>query len=246
LEKYELPRQPSSRGSLGVVQLFENNNFEQALEGLDGFERIWVIFSFHKTQGWKSKILPMRLGRKIGVFASRSPHRPSSIGISCVKLLQIKGRSLLVEGADLIDQTPILDIKPYLPYSDSFPSAAAGWVDDVASREHTIIWSDQAMAQKEFLSSFGCVFSDAAFEVLQFFHGPNHYNRIKKLSDGRYMLSYKEWRFIFCLDPFRKRILIQFLLSGYDINRDQDIPPLHSEFERIFPRFTSDEYLLMC
>ncbi len=245
LEKYELPRQPSPRGSLGVIHLFEANNFEQALDGLDGFERIWVIFSFHKTQGWRPKVLPTRLGRKIGVFASRSPYRPSSIGISCVKLVKIHGRTLVIEGSDLIDQTPILDIKPYLPYSDSFPNAAAGWVDDVKSNEHTIVWSHSATAQKEFLSSLGCVFADAAFEALQFFHGPCHYNRIKKISDNRYMLCYKEWRFIFCHDPFRREILIQFLHSGYDVNEAQQLPLLHREFERIFPRFTSDEYLSM-
>ncbi len=104
---------------------------EQVLQDLDGFERVWLIFAFDRSQGWKSKVKPPRGGPKRGVFATRSPHRPNSIGLSAVELIKVKGRILYLKGVDLLDQTPVLDIKPYVPYADSFPDAKAGWIDEL-------------------------------------------------------------------------------------------------------------------
>lgn len=107
-------------------------NFEQALESLEGFERVWLVFGFHESHGWLPKVRPPRGdGEKRGVFATRSPHRPNRIGLSCVRLLKINGRSLLIEGHDLLEGTPIYDIKPYIPLADAFPGAKAGWVDEL-------------------------------------------------------------------------------------------------------------------
>jgi tRNA-Thr(GGU) m(6)t(6)A37 methyltransferase TsaA len=85
--------------------------FEQALEGLCHFERIWVIFVFDQSIGWKPKVSPPKWAGKIGVFATRSPHRPAPVGMSCVRLKEISGRSLFVQGADLLDKTTILDLE---------------------------------------------------------------------------------------------------------------------------------------
>lgn len=104
---------------------------EKALQDLSGFARLWLIFSFHLSEGWKSTVKPPRGGPKRGVLATRSPHRPNSIGLSAVELLRIEGRTLHLRGVDLLDGTPVLDIKPYVPYADAFPHAAAGWIDDL-------------------------------------------------------------------------------------------------------------------
>jgi len=102
---------------------------QKVLQDLSGFDRLWLIFAFHRSEGWKSSVKPPRGGPKRGVLATRSPHRPNSIGLSAVELAKIKGRTLHLRGVDLLDGTPVLDIKPYVPYADAFPDAKAGWID---------------------------------------------------------------------------------------------------------------------
>lgn len=104
---------------------------EQVVQDLSGFERIWLIFAFHQSEGWKSTVKPPRGGPKRGVLATRSPHRPNGIGLSAVELLKIEGRTLYLRGVDLLDGTPVLDIKPYVPYADAFPGSKAGWIDEL-------------------------------------------------------------------------------------------------------------------
>ena len=104
------------------------------IKDLDGFDRIWLIFAFHLNDGWTSSVKPPRGGPKRGVLATRSPHRPNSIGLSAVELVSIEGRTLHLRGVDLLDGTPVLDIKPYVPYADAFPDARAGWIDELDAR----------------------------------------------------------------------------------------------------------------
>lgn len=102
---------------------------EEVLQDLAGFERIWLIFAFDRSEGWKEQVKPPRGGPKRGVLATRSPHRPNAIGLSAVELVKIEGRTLHLRGVDLLDGTPVLDIKPYVPYADAFPDSKAGWID---------------------------------------------------------------------------------------------------------------------
>ncbi|MCM0605903.1 MAG: tRNA (N6-threonylcarbamoyladenosine(37)-N6)-methyltransferase TrmO [Xanthomonadaceae bacterium] len=143
-EKFGIPRQPGlATFSRGVIELFShkisNSLFEQACKQLYEFSHIWVIFIFHKhnSKGFKASIRPPRLGgkKKVGAFGTRSPHRPNPIGLSAVKLEKIsknkKGRVIIeVSGLDILDGSPVLDIKPYLPYADSIPTANAGWTNN--------------------------------------------------------------------------------------------------------------------
>lgn len=108
---------------------------EQVVHDLHGFERIWLIFAFHLSEGWKSMVKPPRGGPKRGVLATRSPHRPNSIGLSAVELIKVEGRTLHLRGVDLLDGTPVLDIKPYVPYADAFPGAKAGWIDELDAEQ---------------------------------------------------------------------------------------------------------------
>jgi len=135
--RIDAPHQPT------VVEGTETGNLAEALLELDselplealldleGFERIWVIFAFHRSEGWKAMVRPPRGSSKRGVLATRSPHRPNAIGLSAVELVAVEGRTLRVRGVDLLDGTPVLDIKPYVPYADAFPEAKAGWIDAV-------------------------------------------------------------------------------------------------------------------
>lgn len=107
----------------------------EALQDLEGFSRIWVIFHFDRSEGWTPRVKPPRGRGKRGVLATRSPHRPNPIGLSAVELVSIEGRRLKVRSHDLLDGTPILDLKPYVPYADAFPGAKAGWIDEVDAEE---------------------------------------------------------------------------------------------------------------
>jgi tRNA-Thr(GGU) m(6)t(6)A37 methyltransferase TsaA len=102
-----------------------------AFRDLAGFERIWLVFVFDRSEGWKAEVRPPRGGGKRSVLATRSPHRPNPIGLSAVELVAVEERALRVRGVDLLDGTPILDIKPYVPYADAFPGARAGWIDAI-------------------------------------------------------------------------------------------------------------------
>ena len=105
---------------------------EAALADLAGVERIWVVSWLDRGGTWSPMVRPPRGPRvRRGLFATRSPDRPNPIGLSAVKLMRIDGCDLHVRGIDLLDGTPILDIKPYLPYADAFPEAKAGWIDAV-------------------------------------------------------------------------------------------------------------------
>ena len=107
----------------------------EVIQDLDGFDRVWLIFAFHRSEGWKTRVKPPRGGPKRGVLATRSPHRPNSIGLSAVELVAIDGRTLHLRGVDLLDGTPVLDIKPYIPYADAFPDARAGWIDELDAEQ---------------------------------------------------------------------------------------------------------------
>jgi len=114
-----------------------------ALKDIQGFDRIWVISFLHLNQNWNPTVRPPRGPRiKRGTLATRAPHRPNPIGLSSPRLLRVEGHRLIVEGIDLLDQTPVLDIKPYVTYCDAFPNASSGYVDELnlAGAREKDIW----------------------------------------------------------------------------------------------------------
>jgi tRNA (adenine37-N6)-methyltransferase len=108
---YEARRQAvDASHSLGEIRLNSGMGFEQAVEDLEGFERIWIIYQFHHNSEWKPKVMPPRGPRiRRGVFATRAPYRPNALGMSCVRLVKVDGLRVIVEGHDLLDGTPVLD-----------------------------------------------------------------------------------------------------------------------------------------
>lgn len=134
--KFGVPRQAGLVDTSARVVFEPEYRVAEALRGLEDFEYIWLLWGFHlaKQENWRPTVRPPRLGgnKRVGVFATRSPFRPNPIGLSSVRLLRIErdeslGMVLVVAGADLVDGTPIYDIKPYLPYADSHPEARAGF-----------------------------------------------------------------------------------------------------------------------
>lgn len=157
-EKFAIPRQPAlAPAAVAEIELLPPFNQAQALDGLEQSSHIWLIFQFHQTLAKVGDeprlcVRPPRLGGndKLGVFATRSTHRPNSLGQSAVKLERIEGTVLTVSGIDLLDGTPILDIKPYIPYADSLPEAV-NQIAAEAPETIEVIWEDQARlaAEKE-------------------------------------------------------------------------------------------------
>lgn len=116
-----------------------------ALSDLAGFERVWVVSWLHRGGTWSPQVTPPRGARvRRSLFATRSPDRPNPIGLSVVRLVRVQGCCLYVNGIDLLDGTPILDVKPYVPYADAFPHAKAGWVDEVEADSLQIARFDPA------------------------------------------------------------------------------------------------------
>jgi tRNA-Thr(GGU) m(6)t(6)A37 methyltransferase TsaA len=131
-EKFGVPRQAGLVDYEARVVFEPEYRVAEAVRGLEEFDYIWLIWQFHLTgrEEWSPTVRPPRLGgnKRVGVFATRSPFRPNAIGLSSVRLLCIEpGPVLVVSGADLVDGTPILDIKPYIPYADSHPDARGGF-----------------------------------------------------------------------------------------------------------------------
>jgi len=134
--KFGIPRQSSLADVRGRIVFTEAYRNREALRGLEGFGRIWLIWGFSANKPakgeWQPTVRPPRLGGNtaMGVWATRSPYRPNPLGLSCVEVEQIDGLEIVIEGADLMDGTPIYDIKPYVPYADAFPDAAGGFAQE--------------------------------------------------------------------------------------------------------------------
>lgn len=212
---YEAPRQPADHDAdEGEIILNEGQNFEQALQGLEGCDRIWVIFQFHHNTNWKPMVRPPRGSKeKIGVFATRAPYRPNPLGLSCVRLTKIEGRKLQVENTDLLDGTPIFDIKPYVAEADAFPEAKLPWLQTVETEKWTVTESENAENQLNWLEKNG-VAQLRGFATRQLEYDPFDADK-KRLTEqnGNWTLAYRTWRVDF--EEKEKTIKITGVRSAY-------------------------------
>ncbi|MBQ6372547.1 MAG: tRNA (N6-threonylcarbamoyladenosine(37)-N6)-methyltransferase TrmO [Oscillospiraceae bacterium] len=148
--KFGIPRQSGIAEELtGTIEFEKGFADRQAIRGIEEFSHLWLIWGFSENEGWSPTVRPPRLGGNVrrGVFATRSPFRPNGLGLSCVRLLKVEDSGkgmpkLIVGGADLADGTPIYDIKPYIPYTDSRPDASSGFAPDPGKRLEVIIAED--------------------------------------------------------------------------------------------------------
>ncbi len=248
--RYETPRQGVlAGGKISVIELNPNNNFEQAVKDLDGFERIWVLYQFHLNNNWKPLVNPPRHTRKkVGVFASRAPYRPNQIGMSCVKLEKVDGLKIFISESDILDGSPIIDIKPYLPYSDSFPDAATGWVKNGIENIFDVCFEQLAAVQCDWLKEIAKIsLMDFARLQLEFNPADATRKRITETGNGNlsfsggYILAYRTWRIIYNVDEIAMTVTIKEIRSGYNkeelLNTDDDKyhdKLLHQKFQNKF------------
>ncbi|MBR0459246.1 MAG: tRNA (N6-threonylcarbamoyladenosine(37)-N6)-methyltransferase TrmO [Victivallales bacterium] len=240
---YDAPRQGVLAGeNRGVIELLPG--YEQALTSLDTFSRIWLLFLFDRNHDWKPMVQPPRhSSRKVGVFASRAPYRPNRIGLSCVKLVSIKGLKVYITEHDLLDKTPILDIKPYLPYADSFPDASPGWTQNPDELLCNVQFSPLAEQQVAWLEQNGvpCIRQFLTDRLCADPVNPKR-NRLVPPQNAPFCLAYRTWRADFALDTDSRIVTVLCIRTAY--SSDELLPdspdkyadkPIHRLFLHLFP-----------
>jgi tRNA-Thr(GGU) m(6)t(6)A37 methyltransferase TsaA len=217
-EKVKAPRQAvAAPGVEGRIELLPGMGFEDALEDLTEWDHLWVIFLFHLNTGWKPKVLPPRSTEKRGVFATRAPHRPNPIGISVVRLESVDGLVVHVRDVDMVDGSPVLDIKPYVPYADSIPTASSGWLEAPDPEPaYDVAFSARAIEQLEYLESRGIALREPLRDALKLGPEPHAYRRIRVGENGISTIAMKSWRARFeCKDKALRQIVVLSIHSGY-------------------------------
>lgn len=236
-EKVEAPRQ-------GVVGAPEKESavidvlpeLRDALDDLAGFSRIWVLFWFDRAAATSAlKVLPPRSDVKRGVFSTRSPHRPNPIGMSAVRLVRVDACTLHISDHDLVDGTPVLDVKPYLAYADAFPDASAGWIAEDPRAAWAVAFEPDADARVAWIEAeTGLDLRARVVAAMALGPQPHAYRRIK--GD---VLAVKEWRARFRIDEAARRIVIIGIASGY---REKDLArgtePVHTVHRAFATRFS--------
>lgn len=242
--RYETPRQGVLAGKeISVINLLPRKNFEQAVLQLDGFERIWVIYQFHLNKNWKPLVNPPRHTRKkVGVFASRAPYRPNQIGMSCVKLEKVDGLKIFISESDILNDSPVLDIKPYLPYSDSFPDAATGWVKKNIDEKFELQLNKVAEEKIKWLKENANInLKNFAQLQLEFNPTDDSRKRITKEKNS-FTLAYRTWRINYTVSENEKIILVKEIKSAYsktDLSDEEDKyqdKAIHKEFLHCFAK----------
>jgi len=161
-EKFGIPRQPAlAKNIISEIIITPPYNRIEAFKEIEVFSHLWLSFIFHQNirTEWKPCIRPPRLGgnKKIGVFASRSSFRPNDLGLSVVELIEVKQIDgeirIKIRGADLVDGTPIVDIKPYIPYTDAIPDAKAGYASEAPRKPLEVIYSIQSLEQLKLIDA---------------------------------------------------------------------------------------------
>jgi tRNA-Thr(GGU) m(6)t(6)A37 methyltransferase TsaA len=202
LDKRSAPRQPAeARDTVGRIELFASAEIADALTDLDAWTHIWVLFWFHLNDSWSPKVQPPRSQQKRGVFSTRSPYRPNPLGMSVLRLDRVEGCVLHVRDLDIVDQTPVLDIKPYVAYTDAVQSASGGWLGALGQEDSgprfAVEFVERAAEQLAWLKPRVAFDLEAlARNVLCAGPAPHAYRRIR-VRDGYSVLAVKDFRLRF-------------------------------------------------
>ena len=225
--RFEAPRQAVFARTGAFIEFMPDERMAVAAEDLAGFDRVWLVFCFHlnDNKDWKAKVRPpvSPNGGRYGVFATRSPHRPNPIGISCVELLAVEKGGLCVGPCDLLDGTPILDIKPYIPEADAFPDAKAGWRDGIAADDWALAFLPPAAEKMTWIEKNSGL-DIAEFCRIQLARNPldRHHKRVKESSPGVYTIGCRVWKVSFAPDPESRTVTVLDVLTNYN---QEDLAP---------------------
>ncbi len=240
VQPYQASRQPDEISEPATIML-QGQNFAQALTDLDGCSHIWLIFGFHHNNSWKPMVQTPRSDRKIGVFATRAPYRPNPLGLSCVQVLSVNNLEIEIGPNDLLDGTPIYDIKPYVASVDSVPNATVTWLQDSIHQKMKITFSPSAEEELDFLE-VNQLTQVRSFITRQLEYDPTNSDKKRVEKNNHYWtLSYRTWRIDFLITDDTVGILA--IRSGYtaeELSIDQDNyqdKTLHKKFNKQFNEF---------
>lgn len=205
--KFQAGHQPTTATEASnELELLAGCGYEQALQDLAGMERVWLVWWFHRNTDWRPLVLPPRgPAQRRGVFATRSPHRPNPLGLTCVPLVGVEGRRLLLGPCDLIDGTPVFDVKPYIAAHDSFPAASAGWIDamEIELRQparFSVSLAPAAVTQAQWLSDTWRIdFRPRLVELLSRDPAPHRTRRIRRRNASEFEIGCGAWRAVFTI-----------------------------------------------
>lgn len=237
--KASVPRQGSLSQQHGVIEFESGFDSKLAMQGLEKMSHVWLIFSFHKAESKPKPLVrpPRNPDIQVGVWATRSPYRPNSLGLTLAKIESISGKKLFLSQVDLLDETPIFDIKPYVTESDFAKKPSLGWIDEIENWKYSL--STEAQKQADWLKENGLLEIDDVIES-QFGTKPLHPKRKRVKPDGKnYILAYRTWRFLFRVSTSKKHSQIIKIFSGYsdldleDLNDLYDDKALHKEFTKL-------------
>ncbi|MCF3651318.1 tRNA (N6-threonylcarbamoyladenosine(37)-N6)-methyltransferase TrmO [Synoicihabitans lomoniglobus] len=221
--KFQAGHQPSALGrESSVLELVPGHGYDLALRDLEGFSRVWLLSWFHRNTTWRPLVLPPRGPKqRRGVFATRSPHRPNPLGLTAATLLSVDHRAgrVVLGPCDLVEGTPIFDLKPYIAAYDAFPEADGGWTAAVdaallAPPTFTVGISPGAEEQAEWLlAHWGVDFRPRMLALLARDPSPHRTRRIRRRGDGRMEIGCGAWRGYFTV--VEKRVEIIALDAAY-------------------------------
>jgi tRNA-Thr(GGU) m(6)t(6)A37 methyltransferase TsaA len=212
--KFDARHQPAEADPEShVLELVPSRDLELGLRDLEGFSRIWLLWWFHRNTTWRPLVMPPQgPAARRGVFSTRSPHRPNPVGITPVRLVRVETRRLILGPCDLIDGTPVFDIKPYISAYDAFAGERAGWWDAVqdgaaAPPGHRVVFSPRATEQVAWLREhWGIDFSARVIERLERDPSPHRTRRIRRTQAGRLELGCGGWRAVFEVEGGEVRV----------------------------------------
>lgn len=221
-EKVDAPRQPRAAvGVEGTIELAKGRGLEDAVQDLSGFRHVWVIAVFDRDPSFHPKVRPPRSTRKRGVLATRSPHRPNPIALSVFELLGVEGLTLRVRNVDLLDGTPVLDVKPYVAWTDAIAETSAGWLEEEQRGDpgprYAVAFDARAVEDVALLTPTVPDLEAKIRASLALGAAPHAYRRIKRVGEG-YVLAVKDVRVHFDVRDGVARV--RALDSGY---RDRDL-----------------------
>ena len=199
-EKKDAPRQSAASTTEGTIVLHGGRNLEDALQGIDAWSHLWVIYLFDRANGFRPKVQPPRATGKSkkGVLATRSPHRPNPLGMSAVRLLRVRGLEIDIAGIDMLDGTPVIDLKPYVSYTDVVRDASAGWLATDPLTPYAVAFTDEAQRALGLLLTHGISLEASIIQALAMGPEPHAYRRIR-LHDDASVLAIKDWRVRFAV-----------------------------------------------
>ncbi len=239
--KASIPRQGHLSDQEGFIQFEKGFDHSLGLTGLERMSHVWVLYYFHEARADAKPLVrpPRAPDRLVGVYATRSPYRPSKIGMTLARIQKIESHRLYVAGVDLLNQTPILDLKPYVPDSDQAENPQIGWIQNIKSWTYTL--SPRADEQVRWLFRNGL---SEIYDVLEAQLGTSllqeSRKRLKYLSDNQAVLSYRTWRIYLAVTIDRHQCQVEEVGSGYtseDLQSSEDPyqdKALHRHFLKIF------------